>query len=438
MNRYLVEATLLSPLVIRRERQSSRSDGAAQHVAGTLLRGAFARVYLDRFGKPDDTFRHVFQNEDACRFGPLDPGDRVFPLTASSCKRQPGFVDDQKHGVVDRLLPLLELPLAGRALPREHCAKCDQDLKPLIGFWQFNQHGRPTSPKKKWRASVAAHVGIDRFTHTAEESILFNLPTLQPEPAGEKDGQNGDGSNSPTKGVTQSEPAGEPDGEKDRIPKLYGQIESDDKALGVLNDLLAEDDGLLRIGHARTRGYGQIKLKIGATLAPHSSDWNGWSELMLSRCMPNHSGLANPFLFSLSLPAGAILVDRLLRYTVNPAGMVPWLPQLPPANRSARTLDGPGKPFENGRLRCVTAVATHDRLRGWNAAHGLPRDDEWTVAHGAVYAYLYEGGADGRARLIERLGDLQQRGIGARRNEGFGRVLVCDDFHLQFAPVEAT
>jgi CRISPR-associated protein Csx10 len=434
VNRYLVEATLLSPLVIRRERQSSRSDGAAQHVAGTLLRGAFARVYLDRFGKPDDTFRHVFQDEDACRFGPLDPADRVLPLSASSCKRQSGFIDDQKHGVVDRLLPLLRLPLAGRALSREHCPECPQDLKPFIGFWQVNQHGRPTSPKKKWRASVAAHVGIDRFTHTAEESILFNLPTLQPEPLGEND----DEADPSAKGAIEPGPAGEQDGEKDRIPKLYGQIESDDKALGVLSDLLAEENGLLRIGHARTRGYGQIKLQIGTALAPQSTDWNAWSEFMLSQCMPGHCELANPFLFSLSLPTGGILVDRLLRYTADPSGMVPWLPQLPAANPSARTLDGPGKPFEDGRLRCVTAVATHDRLRGWNAAHGLPRDDEWSVARGAVYAYLYVGGADGRARLIERLGDLQQRGIGARRNEGFGRVLVCDDFHLQFAPVEAT
>jgi CRISPR-associated protein Csx10 len=83
-------------------------------------------------------------------------------------------------------------------------------------------------------------------------------------------------------------------------------------------------------------------------------------------------------------------------------------------------------------------VAHHERLRGWNAAHGLPRQDEWAVTRGSVYAYLYEGDASGQAALQERLRDLEARGLGARRNEGFGRVVVCDDFHRRFLAKEAT
>ncbi len=144
------------------------------------------------------------------------------------------------------------------------------------------------------------------------------------------------------------------------------------------------------------------------------------------------------FLFTISLPTGAVLVDDLLRYTLDPAGMVPWLPPLPPPDPTIRTFETPGKEFEGSRLWCVTAMAQHERLRGWNAAHGLPRQDEWAVTRGSVYAYLYEGDASGQAALQAKLRDLEARGIGARRNEGFGRVVVCDAFHICFAPREAT
>jgi len=159
---------------------------------------------------------------------------------------------------------------------------------------------------------------------------------------------------------------------------------------------------------------------------------------MLSHAAPDIQDPNRSFLFALSLPTGAVLVDDLLRYTLDVVGMVPRIPPLPAPDTAVRTLDTPGKEFEGGRLWCVTAVAHHERLRGWNAAHGLPRQDEWAVSRGAVYAYLYQGDASGRAALQERLRDLQARGIGARRNEGFGRVVVCDDFHPRFTPKEAT
>jgi hypothetical protein len=53
MKRYRVEARLESPLVIRRERQSSRSEGT-QYIPGTLVRGAFAQAYLQNHGSTDE------------------------------------------------------------------------------------------------------------------------------------------------------------------------------------------------------------------------------------------------------------------------------------------------------------------------------------------------------------------------------------------------
>jgi CRISPR-associated protein Csx10 len=277
------------------------------------------------------------------------------------------------------------------------------------GFWHLKGDGEPTEPKRRWRRTVAAHVGIDRYTHTAAESIFFTLPALEPEPSA--------------------------DGE---AATLQGWLEAGNDALEALRKLLADEAPILRIGHARTRGYGRVRVAIGEEVPPVPADYSGWSREMLACAAPERQDSDRYVLFALSLPTGAVLVDDLLRYTLDPAGMVAWLPPLPPPDPTVRTFEMPGKEFEGGRLWCVTAVAHHERLRGWNAAHGLPRQDEWAVTRGSVYAYLYEGDASGQAALWDRLRDLEARGLGARRNEGFGRVVVCDDFHLRFTSKEAT
>lgn len=403
MKRYHVYARLESPLVIRRERQSSRSEGA-QSITGTLLRGAFAQAYLQHSGAPDAVFTRLFLEDEVCRFGPLDPADRVFPLTASSCKRQPGFVEDGKHGVIDRLASLLGRRLSQSQARRERCPQCDQDLKAHSGFWSLTADGRPTEPKRLWRRTMAVHVGIDRLTHTAAETVLFHLPVFEPQVS-----------------------LGEPE------PILHGWIDADDNSLNILQGLLQQEEHILRIGHARTRGYGRVHVTLGEEIPASEAEFDGFSQQMLERVAPALRERGRYFLFTLSLPTGAILVDQLLRYTLDPAGMVSWLPPLPPPDPAVGVFDAPSLAFEGGRLWCVAAVAQHERLRGWNVAHGLPRQDEWMVSRGSVYAYLYEGDPSGWAALQAKLRQLQASGLGARRNEGFGQVVICDDFHLRFA-----
>lgn len=408
MRRYRVEALVESPLVVRRERQSQRSEGV-QFLSGTLLRGAFARAYLQQHGQADALFERLFLDEQTCRFGPLDPAERVFPLTAWTCKREGGFEPDGKHGIVDMLAELVR-PRLGQVRSKPlRCRQCEHDLKAHSGFWYLKADGQPTEAKRRWRQTVNVHVGIDRTTHTAAEAIFFTLPALEPEPATDRE----------------------------QAVALTGWVEAQDEALQALQTLLEMEDCILRLGHARTRGYGRIRVTVHQQMPDSSADYDAWSRQMLAWVAP-----ALPpkryFLFSLSLPTGAILVDELLRYTLDPAGMVPWLPPLPPPEPALQTLQTPAKDSDGGRLWCVTAVARHERLRGWNAAHGLPRQDEWLVARGSVYVYLFEGDSSGRAALQHRLRQLEANGIGARRNEGFGRVVVCDDFHLRFAAQKET
>lgn len=412
MNTVSVTARLQAPLAIRRDRQSERSE-SARSVAGTLVRGAFASIYLQRHGQADEAFERVFLNDAACRFGPLDPGPRLFPLTAASCKRE-----RLRHTLVDSLwFRVAQHYLAGRmselhehlAARWQQCARCAADLKAQDGFWH-DEGGRvrdaATTPH------VAAHVGIDRLTGTAADSILYSLEALAP---------SGNGTD------------------------LYGWLRADDASLDTLQRLLQGEDGRISIGHARTRGYGDVRVELGEASAPEGPGvkidrWNQWSASLhdFLRTFAISDLTADGFFFAVSLPTGAVIVDRFLRYSLDPADMAGWLPRTPAVstafpmqNRESRRLD------TGGSVRWIAAVTRHERLRGWNAAHGLPRQDEWAVARGATYVYRFEGTAAQRDALIERLAALADDGIGLRRNEGFGVVSVSDDFHRRFATQEA-
>jgi len=410
MKRYAMTAILESPLVVRKERHSQRSEGV-DSLSGTLLRGALAQVYLQQHGSADPTFAELFVDEDMARYGPLDPDKQVVPLTAASCKREPGFRAEGKHGLADQLWLRIARRLCGRELSAtvldrsRRCSRCHQDLKGFSGFYRHDLNKGYFTPKKSWRREPVAHVGIDRSTHTAAESIFYHLPALEP---------------------------------TTKDANLHGILEAEDTVVVGLRNLLHVENEIIRIGHARTRGYGKVRLKIGETLAEDSNDharWEDWSRQLTAFLTHSALGLTleeDTFLFSLTLPTGAILLDSVLRYTLDLAGMESWLAPLPKPDASRPVLEHAGVSVFGGRLWCVAAVTRHERLRGWNAAHGLPRQDEWAVTRGSVYAYLFQGDTTSRKNLQNNLTRLQQNGVGARRIEGFGRVLVSDDFHRIF------
>ncbi|MDW8078425.1 MAG: type III-B CRISPR module-associated Cmr3 family protein [Thermoguttaceae bacterium] len=405
MPRWLIEAVVESPIVIRRQRQSQRSEGA-EYVPGTQVRGAFARAYLWQKGRADATFYKVFSEESGCRFGPLDPGQYCFPKTAYSCKRYPGFPSQNGHGVVDLLPEFIRWSLTGQPPTPQRCAQCGHDLKAMGGFYGRDSFGNLMEMRGRWRRTMKAHVGIERLTRTAAEAVFFHLPALEPEPEPSVDGS-----------ATAA------------IPKLYGWIEADQAQLSILQEVLQKEEGILRIGHARTRGYGRVRIQILDQAPDCAQELEAWSQKLVAKLDcgldPNRH-----LLFSLSLPTGAILVDEVLRYTLDPSMMVPWLPRLPAGPPGRRETFGNEKQFADGYLRTLAAITQHERVRGWNFAQGLPRADEWMISRGSVYVYLYKGGSQGRRELLKQLKELEAAGVGARLAEGFGKVVVGDSFHV--------
>lgn len=406
-----VTAQLLAPVAIKRDRQSDRSE-SVRSVAGTLVRGALASIYLQQHGRADGVFKRLFLDEAACRFGPLDPGPRGFPLTTASCKHE-----GLRHALVDLLwFRAAQHHVAGRVPERaeavwRQCCKCEADLKARDGFWR-EDNGRVHEMKNDGR-HVAAHVGIDRRTGTAADAMFYTLEALAPS-GNETD--------------------------------LYGWIRADDEALDTLRQLLQDEGHRISIGHARTRGYGDVRLRLADPVAAEDiplrvKRWTQWSRDLgdfLAAQPLSLAGLpSDAFYFALTFPTGAVLVDRFLRYTLDPADMIGLLPPMPAVSAAFPLKDRPTRNLESGGgVRWIAAVTRHERLRGWNAAHGLPRQDEWAVARGAAYVYLFTGAQEQREALISQLADLSENGVGLRRNEGFGVMSVSDEFHRRFRTQE--
>ncbi len=408
-----VAARLLAPLAIRRDRQSERSD-SARSVAGALVRGAFASIYLQRRGQPGETdgaFERLFLNDAACRFGPLDPGPRMFPMTAATCKRE-----RLRHTLVDVLwFRVAQHYLEGRMSDGvgrdwQQCAQCGADLKAQDGFY----HDDGARIREATNIpQVAAHVGIDRLTGTAADSILYTLEALAP---------------------------------SGNAADLHGWLRADDDALETLRRLVDDEGGRISVGHARTRGYGDVHVELGEAAEPEGpraqlDRWLRWSSDLhdfLRTPFAIRDLTADGFFFAVSLPTGAVIVDRFLRYSLDPADMIGWLPRMPTVSAAFPLRNREARPLESGgTVRWIAAVTAHERLRGWNAAHGLPRQDEWAVGRGATYVYRFEGTPAQRGALVARLAALADDGIGLRRNEGFGVVSVSDEFHRRFATQEA-
>ena len=410
MNKVPVTAKLLAPVAIKRDRQSERSE-SVHSVAGTLVRGALASLYLQHHGQVDTTFNRLFLNEASCRFGPLDPGPNHFPLTVVSCKRE-GI----KHALVDQLwFRIAQHHLAGDMPENDttawrRCRKCEADLKGHDGFWQREND---CLCEMSSNHHVAAHVGIDRQTATAAESIFYTLEAMLP---------------------------------SGKEVDLHGWLMADAEALTALEQLLWDESHRISVGHHRTRGYGDVRLTLGEPVErdvsqSHTENWKQWSRALIE--FLSSPPLSVPdldpenFYFSLSFSTGAVFVDRFLRYTIDPADMISWLPPMPSVDAAFPIKDRPTQELSaGGAVRWITAITRHERLRGWNAAHGLPRQDEWAIARGAIYVYCFQGTAEERKALIEQLVTLSKDGVGLRRNEGFGTVIVSDDFHCRFRKQE--
>ncbi len=388
------------------------------YVAGSAWRGALARTVLQARGQlkhsglsvtdhaPSPDFATVFLGEQAARFGFLYPVRSApavslpLPLTVRTCKQKPGFAPDG-HGMYDGLLNRLrEAALRGKpySLGGETCPKCKGRLERRRGFMSRTANGAATYGEARPDRRAFVRVGLNRYTETAQEQILYLLEALTPTIE-----------------------------DKDAEPVLTfagvwrGSEEQEQILRAWLDEYLLQEDGLYRleVGTARARGMGHAILRL-----PPAED--GTPSLVaedlavrLERFQPMADGrpadpahlyaaltLRSPLtiLDARGLPAERITSDLLRVYHRN----------VPPS------------------LEVLTdySVLERETWTGWSAAWGLPKPVKTVISAGSVIAL--RAPASERTQLLDYLAALTTEGLGEHRAEGFGEVLVCDPFHVVF------
>ena len=409
--KYTVHVKDNGPLSFRAGRETTSGE-TLKYIPGSVLLGGIASTYAKLQSGDTDSFNKIFFSDESsfgnlypASFGPkndekrskLLKGDKepVYPLpnTAFSCKRFGGFrfdeddsVDDPHHGVYDTLIPWALFALSNESNFKvfkniEKCTICREPMDRMDGFYRRNgrdaQKMGTASPKR----SLRTRTGINRATGTVQQGILYNREVLRPG------------------------------------TEFWGTVTIPDDQANTFKQFInqANKSGLVRLGNNKTRGFGRVILRL------KSARERGELDSLRQRLQTFDAKLRqaaqkfdietpHKLYLPLQLTADAILFDRLLRYRT--ALDSEYLEEL--------GIPGAKLIYQNSGTR---------QVMGWNTLLGVPKADEIAITMGGVFLFGLNSKLDDN--LLQTLLRIQTEGIGARRREGFGRLLVASSFHWE-------
>ena len=212
-----------------------------------------------------------------------------------------------------------------------------------------------------------------------------------------------------------------------------GFLELDSSLAKLVKEAL--DGARLRLGSDRTRGLGDVRVTSLIPVEeahlrlrkPVEDRLAAFTESLeeaggLEPAMRREAGLEGEdwLVFPLTLYSGAVVTDEYLRHqTYLDAGALRMAARCWPDS-------GPRWPDD---LRLVRAFTSTSLRAGWNSAHGLPKPRDLVIDRGAVF--VFAAPEDERDTIVSCLQQLERSGVGQRRDEGFGQIIVCHPFHLQ-------
>ncbi len=378
------------PLLIAQRAEAGNQFESVQTIPGSALRGALAWRVAQRYDLTEgsaayENFVNLFFHH-AVRFSPLlptqsDPGDPYHqchpaipaPRDLCTCEIHPGYKDGKPkgHGVWS---------LAWDDTPGEFCPEChklnpaqETGLKTLNGFIGLNraQPATDSAPKQ----AVEMHIRIDPKTGRVNPGDLYGYVTLE---AGQY---------------------------------FVGEISCTDedtwKVLQEMCGLAVQNEVThLRLGKANRRGYGKVSM-VGETA--QSSPWQGGDI---------GQRVDNPARVVLLLLSDAIVHDSCGRSVQGFESS--WL---------NRELDLPDKAaIKVDPTRAFSAVRP---IQSFNAKLGLPRSRDMAMAAGSCVRISFDG--IDLPSLRQKLANVESKGIGLRRDEGFGLVVFNHAIHTGFS-----
>jgi hypothetical protein len=364
-----VKATLLSACCLSSEPAMGNETETLHYIPGSIVRGILATTYLSHGGQPDTLFQEIFWQDKIC-FPYLYPERmRPLPLSAYTCKTDPGFSHDQNlvenedtHGVWDLLFENLH-GFQGDA--RRRCTKLDCGKAPLKAHTGFYKGREPVLKSASIDKRIQMRTAISPELGSALEASLHSREEL---------------------------PAG---------TIFYGLLTATDDALWEkLKQRLPEKI----IGFTGKQRSGKMELVIQSTggVQPRPNFFNlpGDNQLLYS---------------TLTLTSDTVLIDPLLRPVVT---LTPNIIKDP---------DQVGFPA-NVPISIKKAFCATRRVSGWNNVGQIFKADDIALKAGSTF--LLEVPANTRGVVQGWMEKVTITGIGLRRSEGFGQVRFDEPLHM--------
>ncbi|PLZ91534.1 CRISPR-associated RAMP protein Csx10 [Fischerella muscicola CCMEE 5323] len=451
MMRIILEITALSPLAITGKKPGSVSE-AEDHIPGSVIRGVIASQILQLSNQQipgiseqnlvlgGGDFESLFLGDEPAIFQNAYPAVAkiadesnsgkiksdlisrivndevmVLPATAVSSKTNPGFLP-KGNGVFDTLIDRFCADAYNYPYdpsdPKSLEEKTDARVEPYSSFYSKTNDSKI---KYKYRShSISTRfltrVGINRRRATSEDDILYSIEVLN-ESFVEDSNTNS----------------------KNWHPVVYRSsvLVQNPELAKSLSNFINQNSENFRLGGATSRGLG--KVVIQAKIEEHSADikarvtefnkqleerWELWSVFG----EPEKNLLENRTYFTLDLQADAILTDNWRHTTVISTEMLCQFVEL---ENEFLQLDRDEK---DNFLKLEVAYSSYNYRSGWNAAWGLMKDIELVTNRGSVYLF-----STNKPDLwLEKLKDLELKGVGDRTSEGFGQIQISNEFHSVF------
>lgn len=379
MSRISLDVETEQPVVLARSHFSGNIVYTVDYIPGSAIRGAIASKFIKRNGKPEDNwekFKKIFCS-DMVRFENIyiaDSSRYIFPIPFSSktCKAYNGFLNDD-----EKTGPYHGISdYLTKGIP-DYCPKCKHKtpLENINGFYSVSDPDSYTLIRRvDIKKGFSIHNEIEDETQRTKEGILYTLEHIGEE------------------------------------QKFKGSIFFADKDIrkAFKNDVIGENDEFyLYVGQARSPGMGKIRVKW----AFDDFSFDQGFFLPLEERFNNFDKNC----FSITLYSDAILGDEYLRGLTSLS-----------STYLSKVLEV--------KLVPVKTFSSYHIVSGWHSGAHLPKEDDIAITKGSTFLFRYNG--DDRKKLIKGLKTLEEEGIGLRRNEGFGRIVVCDPYHLNVNELE--
>ena len=392
-----LEVTLESPILTGGRKPTGKAVEALNYIRGGLIRGALANELLAALenNKPDADFHKLFTEDDTGIFRNCIPASRLLPATAVGCKDTPGFIADGKHGVFDTLIERIISEKAD-CLYQPNCPypKCGGRIEAQSGFYEAKNGSHK---EKRINTRLLTRVAINRHRKVAEDELLYHLTAIDPIIMKTKKHES----------------------EEIKVAKkvvLHGSV----RVPSVLVDKVALtlQQNVKRLGGGSSRGLGQVNIAVDNKPPPDSLENRIHNfNKALKRVWQAYASLPNTDIdqykgdyFTINLQSEAILTaeDGWQRSMVITARMLQKMAAC------------------NTEVTCIRSFASYGYAGGWNAAWGLPKETELVTNMGSVFVFH----TPDIETWISALQQIENTGIGNRREEGYGEITICDPFHL--------